>query len=140
VEETLRWDPPVQRTGRFALEPLEPAGEPVAKDQLVVTLIGAANRDPEVYDHPDTFDVMRDGGPGHLAFSSGIHNCLGQSLARLEAAVALRVLAERMPGLARDGAVQRRNATIIRGPLRLPVTAGPAPARAGTAGTVATPP
>jgi P450-derived glycosyltransferase activator len=134
VEEALRWDPPVQRTGRFALEPIELAGKPVAKGQLVVTLIGAANRDPEVYDRPDTFDVMRDGGPGHLAFSSGIHYCLGQSLARLEAAVALRVLAERMPGLARDGAVQRRNATTIRGPLRLPVTAGPAPARAGTAG------
>ena len=135
VEETLRWDPPVQRTGRFALEPLELAGQPVRKGELVVTLIGAANRDPEVYQRPDTFDILREGGPGHLAFSSGIHYCLGQSLARLEAAIALRMLAERMPGLARDGSVQRRNATTIRGPVRLPVTAGPAPLRAGAART-----
>ena len=135
VQETLRWDPPVQRTGRFALEPLELAGQPVRKGELVVTLIGAANRDPEVYQRPDTFDILREGGPGHLAFSSGIHYCLGQSLARLEAAIALRMLAERMPGLARDGSVQRRNATTIRGPVRLPVTAGPAPVRAGAART-----
>jgi len=126
VEEVLRWDPPVQHTGRIALEPLELAGQPVRKGQLVVTLIGAANRDPEAYDHPDTFDIMREGGPGHLAFSSGIHYCLGQPLARLEATIALRMLAERMPGLARAGTVKRRNATTIRGPVRLPVTAGPA--------------
>ena len=126
VEETLRWDPPVQRTSRVALQPVELAGKPVRKGQLVVTLIGAANRDPEVYDHPDTFDIMREGGPGHLAFSSGIHYCLGQSLARLEATIALRMLAERMPGLARAGTVKRRNATTIRGPVRVPVTAGPA--------------
>jgi cytochrome P450 len=135
VEETLRWDPPVQRTERIALQPIELEGELVLKGQRVVTLIGAANRDPEVYERPDTFDIMREGGPGHLSFSSGIHYCIGQSLARLEAAIALRMLAERMPGLARDGSVQRRNATTIRGPWRLPVTAGRAPVRAGTAGT-----
>ena len=101
----------------------------------MVTLIGAANRDPEVYHHPDTFDIMREGGPGHLAFSSGIHYCLGQSLARLEATIALRMLAERMPGLARAGTVKRRNATTIRGPLRVPVAAGQAPACATAAGT-----
>jgi P450-derived glycosyltransferase activator len=129
VEETLRWDPPVQRTDRVALQSLELEGKAVRKGQRVDILIGAANRDPEVYERPDTFDIMREAGPGHLAFSGGIHYCIGQSLARLEAAVALRMLAERMPGLARDGSVQRRNATIIRGPLRVPVTAGPAPRR-----------
>jgi P450-derived glycosyltransferase activator len=131
VEETLRWDPPVQRTERIALQPIELEGKLVQKGQRVVTLIGAANRDPEVYERPDTFDIMREGGPGHLSFSSGIHYCIGQSLARLEASIALRMLAERMPGLARDGSVQRRNATTIRGPWRLPVTAGQTPARAG---------
>jgi cytochrome P450 len=135
VEEVLRWDPPVQRTDRVALQPIELAGKTVQKGQKVVTLIGAANRDPEVYERPDTFDIMREGGPGHLSFSSGIHYCIGQSLARLEATVALRMLAERMPGLTRDGAVQRRNATTIRGPRRLPVTAGSVPVRAGAAGT-----
>jgi cytochrome P450 len=131
VEEVLRWDSPVQRTDRVALQPIELEGKTVQKGERVVTLIGAANRDPEVYDDPDTFDITRKGGPSHLSFSSGIHYCIGQSLARLEATIALRMLAERMPGLARDGSVQRRNATTIRGPWRLPVTAGPAPVRAG---------
>jgi P450-derived glycosyltransferase activator len=124
VEETLRFDSPVQLTDRAALEPLELEGRTLATGQTVVTLIGAANRDPEVYDNPDTFDIRRDGSAGHLSFSSGIHYCVGQPLARLEATIALRMLAERMPGLSRAGAVARRNATVIRGPLRLPVTAG----------------
>ena len=125
VEEVLRWDPPVQRTGRVALESLELAGQPVRKGQRVTTLIGAANRDPEVYDHPDTFDITRQDGPANLAFSSGIHYCLGHALARSEAAISLRILAERMPDLARAGTVRRRNATIIRGPAHLPVKHGP---------------
>jgi cytochrome P450 len=125
VEEVLRWDPPVQRTGRVALESLELAGRPVRKGQRVTTLIGAANRDPEAYDHPDTFDIMRPDGAANLAFSSGIHYCLGHALARSEAAISLRMLAERMPDLARAGTVKRRNATVIRGPVRLPVKHGP---------------
>lgn len=121
VEEVLRFDPPVQRTARVALEPIDLEGHPVHKDQLVVTLLGAANRDPEVYENPSRFDIGRPAGPEHLAFSSGIHYCVGQPLARLEAAVALQGLAERMPGLRRAGAVRRRNASTIRGPLSLPV-------------------
>ena len=128
VEEVLRWDPPVQRTGRVALESLELAGQPVRQGQRVTTLIGAANRDPEAYDHPDTFDIMRPDGPANLAFSSGIHYCLGHALARSEAAISLRMLAERMPDLAPAGTVKRRNATIIRGPVRLPVQHAPVPA------------
>jgi cytochrome P450 len=124
VEEVLRYDPPVQRTGRFALEPLELDGRSVHRDQYVVTLLGGANRDPEAYDRPNVFDIHREEGPDHLAFSSGIHYCLGQPLARLEATLAFAMLAERLPGLRRAGPVRRRNATTIRGPLRLPVTVG----------------
>jgi P450-derived glycosyltransferase activator len=124
VEETLRYDPPVQRTGRFALEPLELDGKPVRKDQFVVTLIGGANRDPEAYADPDRFDISRAQTADHLAFSSGIHYCVGQPLARLEATVALRLLAERMPGLRRAGATKRRNSNTIRGPIHLPVSVG----------------
>jgi P450-derived glycosyltransferase activator len=121
VEETLRFDPPVQITSRTAQETLELEGKPVTRGQLVVTLLAAANRDPEVYARPDTFDIQREPEAEHLAFSSGIHYCVGQPLARLEATIALRMLAERMPDLARTGAVKRRNTTTIRGPIHLPV-------------------
>ena len=121
IEETLRYDPPVQRTGRFALEPLELAGHTVHKDQYVVTLLGAANRDPDTFPDPDTFDITRDQPADHLAFSSGIHYCVGAPLALLEATTALRVLAERVPHLHRAGRPHRRNSTTIRGPIHLPV-------------------
>jgi P450-derived glycosyltransferase activator len=123
VEETLRYDPPVHLTGRHALEPVELEGHRVAKGQEVLTLLAAANRDPEVYDNPAAFDLSRENPVPHLAFSSGIHYCLGQPLATLEARIALRLIAERLPGLRRTGPVTRRNATIIRGPLTLPVAA-----------------
>jgi cytochrome P450 len=132
VEEVLRFDPPVQRTIRVALEALELEGKAVRKDQWVVTLIGGANRDPEVYDWPNSFDIHRTGGPDHLAFSSGIHYCIGQPLARIEATIALRMLAERMPDLRPRGPVRRRNATTIRGPMQIPVGI----ARGRTAGLV----
>jgi cytochrome P450 len=122
IEETLRFDPPVQRTGRYASEATELAGFEVRPGRFVVTLIGAANRDPDVYADPDTFDITRTPEAEHLAFSAGIHYCIGQPLATLEATIALQTLAERMPSLRRAGRVRRRNATTIRGPQRLPVS------------------
>ena len=124
VEEVLRWDPPVQRTGRIALTDVEVDGVTIRKHQFVVTLLGAANRDPVVYEDPARFDITRTLPVEHLAFSSGIHYCLGQPLARLEATIAFRALAERVPELRRVGRVARRDAATIRGPLHLPVRAG----------------
>jgi P450-derived glycosyltransferase activator len=121
VEETLRFDPPVQRAGRFALQSLELEGQAVNEGQFIVTLIGAANRDPQVYADPDRYDIAREHTADHLAFSSGIHYCIGQPLARLEATIALQALAERAPGLRRAGPTRRRNSNTIRGPIRLPV-------------------
>jgi P450-derived glycosyltransferase activator len=130
VEETLRWDPPVQRTARCASEPVELDGRTVGKNQFVVTLLGAANRDPAVFAHAERFDIHREQTADHLAFSSGIHYCIGQPLARMEATVALQRLAERMPGLRRTGPLTRRVSSLIRGPLHFPVRAG-VPAAAG---------
>jgi P450-derived glycosyltransferase activator len=123
VEETLRYDPPVQRTSRAALEDVDLDGRSVRRNELVVTLIGAANRDPDVYHDPARFDITRPQTVEHLAFSGGIHYCLGQALARLEATIALETLVQRMPSLHRAGRIVRRDATTIRGPLRLPVRA-----------------
>jgi hypothetical protein len=113
----------VQRTSRIALQPMELEGKPVHKGQLVVTLLGGANRDPEAYDRPAVFDPHRAGGPDHLAFSSGIHYCVGQPLASLEATIAFQLLAERMPRLRRTGPIRRRNASTVRGPIHFPVAA-----------------
>jgi hypothetical protein len=121
VEETLRYDSPVHLTGRHALEPVEVEGQQIRKGQEILTLLAAANRDPEVYDNPATFDLGRENPAPHLAFSGGIHYCLGQPLATLEARIALRQIAERLPGLRQTGPVKRRNATIIRGPITVPV-------------------
>jgi cytochrome P450 len=121
IQETLRWDGPVQRTERVSFDDTEVAGVPLARGTWVNILIGGADRDPSVFADADRFDITRTDGTDHLAFSSGIHHCVGRPLAELEASVTLRQLAERMPTLHRAGAVLRRNATLIRGPLRLPV-------------------
>jgi cytochrome P450 len=127
VEEALRYDAPVQRTSRMAREPVELGGQLVRKGEIVITLLGGANRDPEAYDRADVFDISRDSRHSNLAFASGIHYCIGQPLAQLEATIALRMLAERMPGLTRAGAIRRGDGSMLRGPLCLPVRAGSRP-------------
>ncbi|QFU91422.1 cytochrome P450 [Amycolatopsis sp. YIM 10] len=121
AEETLRYDPPVQSTARVAHEDVELAGTRIRANELVFTMIGATGRDPAVFADPEVFDITRTPEREHLAFSSGIHYCLGAPLARLEAEIALRALAERMPELAVDGTPRRRPSAGIRGLLRFPV-------------------
>jgi cytochrome P450 len=123
VEETLRYDTPLQRANRFALEDIEIAGQRVRRHERVVLLLGGANRDPDAFPDPNRFDISRTRSAEHLAFGAGIHYCLGHALARLEGAAALTALVERMPTLHQAGRVVRRNSTGIRGPLRLPVSA-----------------
>ena len=127
VDEMLRFDSPVQRTGRMAQCDTEVAGVPVAAGQPVMTLLGGANRDPDVFAEPQRFDVGRLNAGDHVAFSSGIHYCLGAGLARMEGEVGLRALFERFPDLTLAGTPHRRATRVLRGyetmPVRLTATA-----------------
>jgi cytochrome P450 len=126
VEEVLRFDSPVQRTGRVAHRDTEVAGERFRTDQVIVVLLGGANRDPAVFADPDRFDVTRENAGDHLAFSSGAHFCLGAALARMEGEVGLRALFDRFPDLALSGPPHRRPTRVLRGYARMPVRLSPA--------------
>ncbi|MEU3828469.1 cytochrome P450 [Streptomyces sp. NPDC029080] len=103
VEETLRWEGPVENaTYRYAAEPLEIAGSRIGRGEDVLVGLTAAQRDGARYADPDRFDIRRD-TRGHLAFGHGIHYCLGAPLARLEGRIAIGTLLERAPGLALAG-------------------------------------
>jgi hypothetical protein len=97
------------------------AGRALPAGARVTLLLGAANRDPALFADPDRFDATRANARDHLAFSAGIHYCLGAGLARLEAVGALRALAERFPGLRVAGTPERRDLQTLRGFARLPV-------------------
>ncbi|MFF3301714.1 cytochrome P450 [Streptomyces sp. NPDC002908] len=97
VEETLRYDPPTHVISRVASKDLVLGGHEVRRDEMVHLMVGAAHRDPARHVDPDRFDPER--SPGHLAFSGGIHYCLGAPLARLEAQTLLRQLIRRVPRL-----------------------------------------
>jgi len=115
VEELLRYDCPVQMTFRQASEPCEIGGQLVRQGEVVSILLGAANRDPEQYPDPDRLDLTRP-AVMHGAFGMGIHFCLGSHLARLEAHIAFRTLARRMPDMTMlDRPVERRDGTTFRG-------------------------
>jgi cytochrome P450 len=121
TEEVLRFDPPVQRTGRTVQHEVEADGTRLRHGTIVLMVLGGANRDPEVFERPHEFDIGRTNAREHLAFAAGIHYCLGASLARLEGEIAFRALAERLPLLEIDGPVQRRQSQIVRGALHMRV-------------------
>jgi hypothetical protein len=125
VEEILRYEPPVDITGRIASEDIEVGGCPVKASQSMTFSLRAANRDPEVFDDPHRFDVSRKHKP-HMAFGGGAHICIGAPLARLEASVALVKLFERFPNLAfadPDAAPVWRTLPFFRGLERLELRA-----------------
>ncbi|MEV7687846.1 cytochrome P450 [Streptomyces bungoensis] len=97
VEETLRYDPPTHVISRVASRDCVLGGAEVRKDEMVHLMVGAANRDPARHEDPELFNLHRK--PGHLAFSGGIHYCLGAPLARLEAQTLLHQLVRRFPRL-----------------------------------------
>lgn len=96
IEEMLRYESPVQRgTFRHATEPLEIRGRTIGRGEMVAALIGAANRDPDVFPDPDRFDIARSPNR-HLAFGVGMHACLGAMLARAEARIGFGRLFDRL--------------------------------------------
>jgi pimeloyl-[acyl-carrier protein] synthase len=120
VEELLRYDAPIQLSGRIPVEDVEMFGHTLRKGQMVGIVLGAANRDPAVFADPERLDLARVPN-NHLAFGRGIHFCLGAPLARVEGAIAIGALAARFPNLRRAGDPKRRLNPHVRGFASLPV-------------------
>jgi cytochrome P450 len=124
VEETLRYDAPVQMTGRVARGGMQIGPMAAPDGALILLLLAAAGRDPRAFPDPDRFDIRRS-GTGHLAFAAGPHFCLGAPLARLEASIALESFACRVqaPRLNAASLDYKPNLN-LRGPDRLVVEFG----------------
>ncbi len=114
IEETLRYDPPVQMVGRIAGSDMTIAGIEVAAGDVMMLLLAAAQRDPAEFDRPDIFDPDR-GTLRHLGFGRGAHYCLGAPLARLEAGVALSALTTRFPNARLDSEPHYKTNVTLRG-------------------------
>jgi cytochrome P450 len=125
VEELLRYDSPVQSSRRITLEPVRLGGVTIPAGAFVLASLGSANRD-EGFWGPDAAELRLDRASArqHVSFGAGPHHCLGASLARLEASIALARLTARFPRLALDGPVTWNGRINLRGPAHLPVSLG----------------
>jgi cytochrome P450 len=129
IEETLRFDSPVQGIPRKAVRDVKLAGVELPKDAFLMVMFGSANRDERVFPDPDLFDIDRR-GRDHIAFGHGIHFCLGAALARLEARVAFETLFERCQRLRLEAdEIPMMDSMLLRGPKHLPVRFEPARAQ-----------
>jgi beta-dihydromenaquinone-9 omega-hydroxylase len=120
VNEGLRYDAPIQGFFRTAIAPYPIRDAVIMEGSRVLLLFGAANRDPRRYPDPDRFSIERDSSD-HLAFGSGIHQCLGESLAQMEGGIVLRELADRVRAMEFAGEVVRTANPTLRGVARLPL-------------------
>ena len=126
VEEMLRYEGPVdQAMWRIAIENLSIAGIEIPQGDIVTISLYAGNRDPEVYENPNTFDITREPNK-HLGFGNGIHYCLGAPLARMEGAIAINTLLARLPHVQLASGMHDRlewsESTLLRGLKSLDVT------------------
>jgi cytochrome P450 len=127
IEEFLRYDCPITNTSnRFMTKDTELGGVTIPAGDLVLLCLGSANRDPAKFKSPDTLDIRRDAS-GHVAFTHGMHYCLGAPLARLEGRIAIRALLDNCAdlALASDEKPQWRVSTTLQGLTRLPLTFTP---------------
>jgi cytochrome P450 len=121
VEETLRYDNSTQLLMRLTLEDVTVRGATIPAGENVLLLIGSANRDPEVFEAPDVYDIRRD-ATASLSFGRGTHFCMGASLARLEARVAFEEWWKRFPGYqVQPEGIERVHSANVRGFAALPV-------------------
>jgi cytochrome P450 len=122
VEESMRYLGAVRATVRFASEEVVYREVVFPQGTIVSTSLAGANRDPEIWQEPNRFDITQERGTAQMTFGSGIHFCLGAALARAELQEALPLLAQRLPGLALTGPVEWKPANFgIWGPARLPL-------------------
>jgi cytochrome P450 len=122
TEECLRYDAPVKSIQRIASQDVDMHGQLLRKHDRLRWFISSANRDPKTFTDPDTFDISRHPNP-HVAFGSGIHHCLGATLARLEGQEAFKALAERFPTLRLETeALEYQPSITFRSLKSLPVT------------------
>jgi len=122
VDELLRFDGPVQQTVRVPLVDVQYGDVTVAANTMVMTVLGSASHDPTVFDEPATLRLDRPNANRHLGFAAGVHYCLGSSLAKLEANVAITSLIRRFPGIELAGEPTWRDRLTIRGVDHLPVS------------------
>lgn len=136
VEELIRFDSPVQMDGRTALEDVEWRGQTIKRGEQVIMLLGAANRDPEVFDDPDRLDLTREQN-FHVSFSRGMHHCLGAPLARAEGQISFRRLLDRYPEITLAEEPIFRDHVVLRGlrSLRVNISVDAAPAEDRIAAT-----
>jgi cytochrome P450 len=120
ADEVLRIDPPVLMTGRTSTTTTSIGGVEIPAGARIITILAGANRDPQIFDDPTTFDVGRANARDHLSFSAGRHFCLGAQLARMEGEVGLRALFDRYPDLSLLPGARRRPTRILRGWASLP--------------------
>jgi cytochrome P450 len=125
IEELLRFVCPVEMaTERYTCEDITIAGTTIPRGELVMAVIGSANRDERYFDNPDSLDITRKNNK-HLAFGHGVHFCLGAPLARLEGQIAISTLIQRMPNLrlsVEPDQVRWRGTFVLRGLEALPVS------------------
>jgi cytochrome P450 len=122
TEECLRYDSPVKSIQRIASQDVEIRGKVLGKDERIRWFISSANRDPEKFANPDGFDITRQPNP-HVAFGSGVHHCLGATLARVEGQEVFKALAERFPGMQLEtGSLEYQPSITFRSLKSLPVT------------------
>jgi cytochrome P450 len=126
IDETLRLHPPVWNMGRTIREETNVRGSVLCPGEKVMLVYGGANRDPDKFENPESFDIDRAGITQHLTFGSGRHRCIGEALARLELRLTLNYVLDTLPDIELDGEPVFGGGTNQYGPRSLRVRFTPA--------------